>query len=142
MGAGATLVLHATCVAHAGRGLLITGPSGAGKSGLALRMLALGARLVADDRTELAVESGRLIARCPAALLGLIEARGIGILRAAAVDHAALALVADLAQEEPDRLPPLRQITLLGCTLPLVLRPRNDHLAESLLLYLAGGRQA
>ena len=35
-----------------GRGLLILGPSGAGKSALALQLIALGARLVADDRTD------------------------------------------------------------------------------------------
>jgi HPr kinase/phosphorylase len=121
----------------------MTGPSGSGKSGLALRMIALGARLVADDRTELCAESGgRLLASAPAAIRGLIEARGVGLLRADPLDRVPLALVVDLAREEPDRLPPHRQITLLGCTLPLVLRPRNPHLPESLLLWLADGRQA
>ncbi|MDX5349528.1 MAG: serine kinase, partial [Paracoccaceae bacterium] len=43
-------IVHATSVAVDGRGLLILGPSGAGKSSLALRLIALGARLVADDR--------------------------------------------------------------------------------------------
>lgn len=138
----APLILHATAVAHAGRAALITGPSGAGKSALALRMLAFGALLVSDDRTAVTAEGGDLVARCPSdAIRGLIEARGVGLLRAPTVPQAPVALVVDLGREEPDRLPPQRNTTLCGLTLPLVLRPRNDHLAESLLLYLAQGRQ-
>ena len=41
--------MHATTVALRGRGLLILGPSGSGKSTLALQLMAVGARLVADD---------------------------------------------------------------------------------------------
>ncbi len=134
------LIVHASCVAHAGRGVLIIGPSGAGKSRLALRMMALGARLVADDRTAITLEEGRPVARCPERLRGLIEVRGVGLLRAEAQEAAPLAMVADLGREETERLPPLRQTTVLGCSLPLVLRLQNDHLAEALLLYLAGGR--
>jgi HPr kinase/phosphorylase len=135
-------VLHATCVAVAGRGLLILGPSGAGKSALALRMLSLGASLVADDRTELTADSGELTARCPAAIRGLIEARGLGLLRADTVDSAPVVLVADLGRDEPDRLPPTRKITILGCEADLVLHPQNDHFPDALMLYLRHGRQA
>lgn len=136
---GAPLILHASCVAHCGRGLLILGASGAGKSSLAIRMIALGARLVSDDRTALQASGGQLIARCPApAIHGLIESRGLGLLRLPALDSIPLALALDLDQTEPDRLPPLRHSRWLGLTLPLVLRPRNDHLAEGLLLWLAG----
>ena len=35
------------------RAVLLRGPSGAGKSDLALRLIEAGARLVADDQTEL-----------------------------------------------------------------------------------------
>ena len=41
------MIVHASCIAHHGRGLLILGPSGAGKSTLALEMMAYGAVLVA-----------------------------------------------------------------------------------------------
>ena len=135
-------ILHATCIAVAGRGLLILGPSGSGKSSLALRLLSLGAALVADDRTEVAVTGGRLVARCPAPITGLIEARGVGILRAPMIAEAEVALVADLGQAEDQRLPPARKVTILGCDIDLVLQVQNDHFPDALMLYLRNGRQA
>ena len=134
--------LHATCVAVDGRGLLILGPSGSGKSALGLRLLALGARLVADDRTGVSVEGDRLIARCPAQIAGWIEARGVGILRAPTVEAAEVVLVADLGQAEDSRLPSARRITILGCAVDLVLSGSNDHFPDALMLYLRHGRYA
>ena len=136
-------ILHASCVAVDGCGLLILGPSGAGKSALAIRLIALGAKLVSDDRTRVQAGAGRLTASCPnPALQGLVEARGLGILRAPAVDSVTLTLAIDLAQPEPERLPPQRRVTILGISLPLVLHPQNDHLGDALMLYLRHGRQA
>lgn len=136
-------ILHASCVAVDGRGLLILGPSGAGKSALAIRLIALGAALVSDDRTRVTVREGVLEASCPSpAQKGLIEARGIGILHAPSVDAVPLRLAIDLAQPEPDRLPPFRTVTILGNQLPLVLHPQNDHFPDALMLYLRHGRQA
>ncbi len=86
---------------------------------------------------------GRLVATCQnPALQGLIEARGIGILRAPVSEAVDLALAIDLAQPEPDRLPPRRTVTMLGIALPLVLHPQNDHFPDALMLYLRHGRQA
>ncbi len=135
-------VLHASCVAVDRRGLLILGPSGSGKSALALRLLSLGAALVADDRTELLRRGDAVVARCPAPLRGLIEARGVGILRAPPLDSAEIVLVADLGRTETDRLPPTRRITMLACELSLVLHPQNDHFPDALMLYLRHGRHA
>ncbi|WP_431298384.1 HPr kinase/phosphorylase [Tabrizicola sp. BL-A-41-H6] len=140
--AGDRTVLHASTVALNGRGLLILGPSGAGKSSLALRLLSLGARLVADDRTELAREGGTLVARCPPPLRGLIEARGIGLLRTDPAPTADIALVADLGQTETDRLPPDRRITILSVSLPLVLASAHAHFPDAVMLYLRHGRHA
>ena len=61
--------------------MLLRGPSGAGKSDLALRLIEAGARLIADDQTELAREGKTVIARAPARIAGLIEARGLGIVK-------------------------------------------------------------
>ena len=65
--------VHATCVAFRWkRGLArraAAGPSGSGKSDLALRLIDAGARLVADDQTELPPGDGaRLIASSPPGL--------------------------------------------------------------------------
>jgi HPr kinase/phosphorylase len=99
------VTVHATCVRlKGGAGVLLLGKSGSGKSDLALRLIADGAVLVSDDRTELFVERGRLFARAPANLRGLIEVRGIGIV---AVPHAARAriVLAAALDERPARLP-------------------------------------
>lgn len=134
--------LHASCVAVDRRGLLILGPSGAGKSALALQLMALGAELVADDRVVLHAANGQLWAAAPPRLAGLIEARGVGILRAPARAEVALHLVVDLAQDETDRLPPRRQIRLAGVELPLVLRVAAPHFPSALLHWLRHGREA
>ena len=45
------MILHASCIDIDGRGILILGESGSGKSTLAIQLIALGASLVADDKT-------------------------------------------------------------------------------------------
>lgn len=134
------MIVHASCIAYRGRGLLILGPSGAGKSTLALEMMAFGAGLVADDRTQLTVEGGAIIADSPEAIRGRIEARGVGILKAQACGPVTLALAVDLGRPEPERLPPARQLDLALGQLPLVLGGGRVHLASTLLQYLDGGR--
>lgn len=112
--------IHASCVALDGCGVVLRGPSGAGKSDLALRLIDDGAELVADDRVELTAEDERLYATAPPALAGLLEARGIGILKTAYRPRAHVVAVIDLigANETIDRLPPRRTITLEGIVLP------------------------
>lgn len=134
------IMLHASCVAFQGRGLLILGASGAGKSGLALEMMAFGCALVADDRVLVRRESDRILADCPPAILGRIEARGVGILSADPAEPVPLALAVDLDQDEPDRLPVHRKLDLAGLHLPLVLGRGRVHLAPVLLQYLKSGR--
>lgn len=99
------MTVHASCVAIGGKGVLLLGPSGAGKSDLALRLIDEGARLVADDRCELFLKRGRLHARAPASIAGLIEIRGIGIVQTPHVESAAVALAVRLGRPGP-RLPP------------------------------------
>ncbi|MEI4485145.1 serine kinase [Frigidibacter sp. MR17.14] len=133
-------ILHATTVALQGRGLLILGPSGSGKSALGLWMMAHGARLVADDRTELTATATTLTARCPPAILGRIEARGVGILRAETAGAVAVVLAVDLGLAEPDRLPPRRTKTFLGHEIALVQGKDAPHLGPALLQWLRAGR--
>ena len=136
-------LLHASCVALPDRddGALIIGPSGAGKSSLALMMMGFGARLVADDNTHVTLQGGRLYATPAPATAGLIEARGIGILRVARPRPAVLRICVDLGQTQTERLPPAREHDILGLKLALVLGPCSPHLAAALMQLLRTSRQ-
>ena len=115
------VLVHATAIAIDGAAVLLRGPPGAGKSDLALRLIDGGARLVADDQTELRREKARIMVRAPAAIAGLIEVRGIGIMRVGAVDEAPLAMLVDLAAAaEIERLPESRFEEVLGVAIPLI----------------------
>ena len=74
------LLLHGTAVTVGVRGLLILGPSGSGKSRLALKMIALGANLVSDDRVWLNKIGTGFELQAPEQIRGRIEARGLGLL--------------------------------------------------------------
>ena len=114
-----TLALHATAIARRGAAVLLRGESGAGKSDLAIRLIAAGWCLVADDRVELRRADGRLLARAPAAIAGKIEARGIGILAVAATGDVPVALIVDLVPpERVERMPDPPAETLLGVAIP------------------------
>jgi len=136
----ADLVLHASAVAIDGRAALITGSSGTGKSALALQLMAMGATLVADDGVVLRRRGDALVASAPASIRGLIEARGIGLLPAQALDAAPVSLVIDLAKIETCRLPPARTIRLLGATLPLLHKVESAHFPAAVVVYLRGAR--
>jgi len=92
--------VHASCAARNGDGVLLVGPPGAGKSDMVLRLLDHGFVLVADDRVE--IEG--FWARPPAGLAGLLEVRGLGILRFAHLPQARLRLAVTL-RPDPARLP-------------------------------------
>jgi HPr kinase/phosphorylase len=115
--------LHASCVAIDGRALLIRGASGSGKSALALELIAHGATLVADDQVDLTAEDDRLIAAPPDKLAGLIEARGLGLLRLPYSAPAPVAALLDLDTQPAPRLPRRETETLCGVTVERIARP-------------------
>lgn len=86
-------------------GAALTGPSGVGKTGLALRLMAQGWQLVADDGALIWTSGGHLWARAPRATAGLIEARGLGLVSVPHRDVCRLALAVTLGLDEPERLP-------------------------------------
>jgi HPr kinase/phosphorylase len=91
--------IHASCVALGARGVLLLGPSGSAKSDLALRLIDGGAKLVADDRTILFAAKGALHARAPASIAGLLEIRGVGIVKLPVRTRVKMALVVRLGRE-------------------------------------------
>jgi len=137
----APLTLHATTIAFDGRAILLTGASGSGKSALALQLMAIGAGLVADDQTILTLQGAQIIATCPPAIAGMIEARGVGLLNTPPLPQAIVALVIDLDRVETERLPDHRTITILGQPLSLVLGSNSAHFPSSLRHYVLYGRR-
>jgi HPr kinase/phosphorylase len=105
--------IHGSCASRTGDGVLLIGPPGAGKSDLLLRLLARGFDLVADDRVEIA--DG--VARPAASLAGLLEVRGLGVVRLPYVAETRLALVVELG-DAAARMPAPAHHRTIG--LPLI----------------------
>lgn len=135
-----TRPVHVSCVALNGRAVLIIGKSGSGKSALALQLMAFGAELIADDRTQLHEDREHVLASVPPAIAGRIEARGVGLLRAKHVMHAKVVLVVDLDQTETDRFPISREVAIGSVMLPLIYNVPHAHFAPAILQILRDGR--
>lgn len=135
------MTVHASAVALSGRGVILRGAAGSGKSSLALAVMARGGRLISDDRTCLARRGAAVLAWAPAPILGLIEARGIGLIEVDPAPPTVVSIVVDLDEAEPDRLPPARYCDLLGASLPLVPGAGMPHLADALVAFLASLRR-
>ncbi len=111
--------LRGTCIALEGSGVLLRGPSGSGKSDLALRLIDAGGRLVADDYTDVSEVAGRLVATAPPKVHGLLEVRGIGIIRLQAKPSARLIACVDLVPiDKIERMPVTEDVRILGVSLP------------------------
>jgi len=122
--------VHASCAARETAGVLLTGPAGSGKSDLLLRLLDRGFVLVADDRVD--IEDG--IASPPTALAGLLEVRGLGIMRLPHLPCARLALAVELGAAAA-RLPVPARHPLFGVP-SIVLDPFAASAAQRVALAL------
>jgi hypothetical protein len=137
--------VHATAVVIGEDGILIRGPAGAGKSTLARELIRwAGERgrhcaLVSDDRVILERSHGRLIARAVPAIAGLLEIRGLGIVRAPWQEAGLIGLVVDIREQAP-RMPeePNATATLRGIELPLIAV--NQALALGVVVWHIGHR--
>jgi hypothetical protein len=114
--------------------------AGADRAGEAAR--AVFARLVADDRTEIVVRAGRLLASPVPPIEGLVERRGLGLTPEPHLAAAVLRLVIDCGTE-PERMPEPEALvgTIAGVTLPrlsLLPRPGDERLILTALALFAG----
>ena len=127
-------VIHGSCVAIDGHGVLLLGAPGSGKSDLVLRLIdhhgsgtsgrLRAIRLVADDQVVITRQGNALMASAPAALAGKLEVRGLGIVAVPALAEVPLDLVIRLTPaSEIERLPDLEtsRFDILGETRPLIL---------------------
>jgi len=89
-------------------------------------MIQAKARLIADDRVDLTREDGDLVARCPQTIQGLLEVRGVGIVRVETQASAKIGLAIDLVGRDAvahavvERLPVARTRDYLGVAVPLL----------------------
>ena len=101
--------VHARAVLLRESGILIRGASGSGKSSIALDLLRANpdtAHLIADDRVILSVLHGRIIADAPAPLAGLLEVRGLGLVKLPHIAPVVIRIIVDLvAAEKCERMP-------------------------------------
>lgn len=131
--------LRGTCIAIDGSGVLLRGPSGAGKSDLALRLITEGGRLVADDYTCVTRDGAMLIATSPGPLCGLLEVRGIGIIRIEAEPQAPLVALVDLVPRTGvERMPDIAEEQVLGIALPHFQLDAFDCSAAAKVRVVAG----
>jgi HPr kinase/phosphorylase len=137
--------IHASAVLVGARAILIRGAAGSGKSRLALGLIEAAvagrlpfARLVADDRVDAEAAHGRLLARPAEALIGMLEVRGLGILRLPYEPVATVGWIVDLSAEDAERLPPEgSDAVIASVTLPRLAVPAC---ADPLLMLLAAVR--
>lgn len=87
-------------------GILIRGEAGSGKSDLALRLMDQGALLIADDRCDLDIRDDQVIVSAPDTISGLLEVRGLGIVKIGAEPCLPINLIVDLVNpEDIERMP-------------------------------------
>lgn len=121
---------QATCVAIAGRAVLIEGPPGTGKSSLALALMDRGAVLVGDDGVLLEAQGARLLVSPVPATAGLLEVRGLGLVPMPVAAAVPAALVIVLDPDAPRFIEAAEAALRHGAALPLVrLWPDSPVLA-------------
>ena len=115
-----TLLHRASCVAIAGRAILIEGAPGSGKSGLALALIDRGAVLIGDDGVSLMARGAQLYASPPPNIAGLLEVRNLGLLQFPVVSDVRIALVVQLDQHAPRFIEAAELAERAGVSLPLI----------------------
>lgn len=132
---------QATCVAIAGRALLIEGAPGTGKSSLGLALIDRGAQLIGDDSVVLDPRGSTLWASPHPNTRGLLEVRNLGLVPIPAAEAHRVALVLALDPQAPRYVEVAESTARAGVTLPLLrLWPDTPvlHLRAELALEIHG----
>ncbi len=132
--------MHASAVSIGNRAAMVVGPPGSGKTATVLELISRGGTLVADDQTVLRRSADRIEVSPPPQLAGLIEARGVGLLRLRYAQTAQLVLIVDLAKVETERLPERRCRNILGLDIDVIHGCGRKGLAAALIALLQGAR--
>ena len=131
------MLLQATCVAIAGRAVLIFGTPGIGKSSLALALIDRGAVLVGDDGVSLSAGDGHLLASPPPHITGLLEVRNLGLLPFPVAANQPVGLAVELTTEAPRFIDQASTRLIFGVPIPqLYLWPDPLNLARKIELAL------
>jgi serine kinase of HPr protein (carbohydrate metabolism regulator) len=124
---------HATAIALGAFGVLIEGPSGSGKTSLALAAIehmrgkGLFASLVADDQCLIETANNRVIASCPPQLTGLVEMRGLGIVKHPNITSTVIDIVIRMVEHNQiERMPEAETTTIAGLHLPVFKLPARQ----------------
>ena len=115
--------LHATLISLGNYGVLLKGKSGLGKSDLALRLIeGNNACLVADDIVEISKEKNNIYGRAPDNLRGLLEVRGVGIVKYPYRERQKINIAVNLVDNiiETERMPEKKQEKILGLEIPQI----------------------
>ena len=118
-----TMVWHATLIKINNYGVLLRGKSGSGKSDLALRLIEnKQAILVADDAVILAYTNDQVIGKAAENIAGLLEVRGIGLMKYPYCGEAPVNLLINLQTDIKDieRIPEIRKEKILGLEIPQI----------------------
>ena len=113
--------IHASCVCIKNKGILFLGDSGSGKSDISLRLIAdYKATLIGDDRIDIIAKGNNIIASAPKNLSGLLEVRGIGIIKVKTKKKNKIDLAVFLTQDKIERMPEPLYYELLDKKIPLI----------------------
>lgn len=123
---------HGSMLVIGDRGVAVTGASGSGKTSLCLTLIDLcraagiSAHLVSDDQLLLEAQGGRLVARAPDAIAGLVEVRGYRPSAVAVETAAVVDLVVELVSGNAPRYNEDGMTALVGVVLPLLRQPARN----------------